>query len=823
MLLIAIALLTVIDAKVEYSKDGDFMIGAILPLTTDCTTVDAKGVALAEAIVYGFDKISRDSDFQAFNQATSLGYEIRDNCGKAENTRKHALDITTANSKAGGKDIKVVISAFTNEDINAISILKAGGITQVSYSADNARLKKEKGTAYPITDLISVYPTFSKKILVAADIAKTFQFDYVYGIANDNVAGSKALDELDSALQSENICLSKFLVSDASKVSGVVDQVVANPKIRVVVVHCSESVEMELYKEMSSRNITDVIIITTQNFKSDQGPLKPYQGIADGMLDIYSKEDNTAFESYMRSRDLPFRNRPWLQTLFTSLGGNQSCLTDTDSPECLKVSDEVRLSLEDTADETVFAHQAVLAAAFALKKSKADGTTILDAIAGLHIDIASLALNPLVIGQDLTAERSKFAIGNYRLAGGSLSTKWIGLWDEKNQMGPALNMRKKEVVWKNGIKSTPLSVCSESCLPGSSRSFTGDNKCCWTCVKCADSTASNATNADSCATCPAFTVIKPDQTGCEVYKLLSFQWFGVVGAIIIVLMIVGVILVFFGLAVFSQHSHHELVINSGYSSLSLFLLSLLILIFAPIPLLMESPTVSACFAYTVMFNLGISIVIGILISRSAKVNSLFDDNGELARGSLGPFPRTLCVVLVVVLQLIVTFVAYRLDNLRTLHNETEAWNERYNECATWASGTFWAGFTFNILASVVGNSLSCSSIQMEENCYELKYVLISYLMFYLFGIIELVIFFRCNDEYLAGGQAVNAILFALAFYFAYAWPKIYAILFRSKGDKVLPDDPESDDGSSVRNTAISAAAGFKGQGIVGISIREEEA
>ena len=43
----------------------------------------------------------------------------------------------------------------------------------------------------------------------------------------------------------------------------------------------------------------------------------------------------------------------------------------------------------------------------------------------------------------------------------------------------------------------------------------------------------------------------------------------------------------------------------------------------------------ACSAYIFMFNMGVSVVLGVLMSRSAWLNGFFDENGELTKGTLG--------------------------------------------------------------------------------------------------------------------------------------------------------------------------------------------
>jgi len=814
--------------SVTYRADGDFVIGAILPLTKPgCVDADPEGAALAEAIVHGVDQVKTESDFSDLRAKGSIGYDIRDNCGDADTTRDHAHAIAREalaykKSKSGAKPADVVISAFTNADISAVTALDGEEIlAAASYSAANARLVKTAANENKIGKLVSAYPEESKKILAVAEIAKEFDFKYVYGVADDNVEGRAAMATLDAKLSAAGICM-EDLYGD---VDAIVAEIGSNPLINVVVVHVDDATETALYTALGKANLTDLTIITTQGYNNDLSSLKGEEDVVDGGLDIFYNRKSTTFADYMQARTLPYTGRAWLQALFTGSGGNASCLTPGGSGAaiCTAAKDAVRAGLVDNANDAEYAYHAVLGLAYAQMKASASGEGFLDVVKGLNVEVAALAMDPLVFNEELSATINKFVIKNLQIgAGGKLTNKYMGLWDETTMTG-ALNMMKGKISWSGGAKETPESVCSATCAPGSLRKFT-DGECCWQCQRCPNGTVSDTSNAKECSTCPEGTVVRPDQSGCKKYSLRYFEWFGGPGAVVIVLMIIGVALVLFGLGVFSQNSHHELVLNANYNSLCLFLLAVLILIFAPVPLLVKVPTASACSVYIFLFNVGTSIALGILTSRSAWLNGFFDDNGELTKGTLGRYPRSTVVVAVTVLQVIIMIIAFNMESILTLHNLTDQWDVRYHECSTWASSTFWAGFVFNILVSVVGNSMSCSSIDMEKDAFELKYILLGHLMFYLWGICELVVFFRCNDEHLAGGQAIVCLLLAISLFFVYAWPKIYAILFNSKGGKLIPQEEEEEDEENVitEASAVSSKAGFTGQGIVSVKIREED-
>ena len=809
--------------------DADFMIGAILPLTkAGCKDVNPEGAALAEAIVHGVDRVKTESDFADLIEKNKIGYDIRDNCGDPDKTRTHAHDIAKEaldykEAKSGPKPVDIVISAFTNDDVASLAALQGPEIlAAVSYSADNARLVKTKD-AEQIGKLVSAYPEESKKILAVADIIEEFDFKYVYAVAEDDVEGDAAIAMLEANLADDGVCMEEL----EGDYGDMIKQMNAKQLVDVIVVHLPEEKELAFYQAMEDANETDYTIITTQGFNNDISDLNEVSLVVDGGLDIFYDRKSKTFTDYLQARTLPYKGRDWLQAAFLGFGGNETCLTAAGSgdAQCSAAKDQVRAALVAGASDAEYAYQAVLGMAYAQMKALESGEDFLEVVKGLSVEIAVLAMDPVRYSEDLSASINNFVVKNLQMKDNKLVNKYMGMWNEANLENDqdALSMRKADIRWSAGEKVTPESVCSATCAPGSLRKFT-TGECCWACDRCPNATASNVSNAKSCSACPEGTVVRPDQSGCKAYSLQYFEWFGGAGAVVIVLMIIGVALVLFGLGVFSQNSQHEVVINANYNSLCFFLLAILLLIFAPVPLLVKVPSGGSCSAYILMFNIAIAIVLGVLMSRSAAVNGLFDESGELAKGTLGRYPRTTIVVGVTVLQLIVLIIAFSMETVLTLHNLTDVWDERYHECSSWASSTFWAGFVVNIVVSVVGNSLSCSSIDMEANVYELKYVLLGHLMFYMWGLVELIVFFRCNDEHLAGGQAIVALLMAISFFFVYAWPKMFAILFQSKGGKLIPQEEEEEDeeqGVITEATAVSSKAGFTGQGIVSVKIREE--
>ena len=776
------------------------------------------GVALTEAIANAVERVTKDTNFTTLVATKSIGYDIRDSCGDP-NTAKSAIynmNMEKTNYKINTSDPNpsdIVISSFTNSEVNLLNLLNIEDTPQLSFDKKNARLRKTNDIrATSVKNLISVYPESTMKILALVDIIKSFGFEHVYSIASNTFQGQLGVKTLVDELERSNICKSDQLYINNNKdVVSALKIIVANPLIKAVVVHCNKDAEIELYKQAQIHNVTDRIFLSTQNWHDSQADIKPYAAVVEGMVFVKTIQENDGFKTYLKQLARPYTDKPWLDKLYETVAN--------------KDETEVIVQLVKYNDITSYAFDGVYAVAYALKSklSSKDPQSLLDSFKGLkflnHVNGVDIKFT-----EHLTTIATKFELYNTHgdTEDGFKSLR-LGKWNSDSPP-PFLKIDNSKISFKNGSKEKPISVCSELCKMGYQRVYNND-KCCWVCEKCPESTVSNITNANVCVSCPEGHVAKPDQTECVRYKLERFHLFGGAGAFLIFLIVIGACLCLFGLGIISQNSDHELVKAIGYKMLVYYILGCLICFISPIPLLV-GPTVTSCSVYIAIFNIGLTIPFSVLIARSALINSYYDQEGKTSRQGICSFPRAIAISVILLIQILILIVGIAVDPPLTMHNLTDAWNVRYFECSSWASYVFWISFGYNIALSIVGNFLSCSSTKMEENCEELKYILITYCIFYLLGLTEICIFYRAHDDELAGGQGYMCVLFGLGFFMCFIWPKIYIILFRSKEDhktinrEALMRDHEHDHDIHM-TTAIHAATGFRGRGVVQMKIKEE--
>lgn len=345
--------------------------------------------------------------------------------------------------------------------------------------------------------------------------------------------------------------------------------------------------------------------------------------------------------------------------------------------------------------------------------------------------------------------------------------------------------------------------------------------CTFACVRCPPKSMTNSTDAIECMNCTKGYVSNPQRTLCSPYQKRSYNLARPMGIIYFILMVSVIVLILVAFVIFTKNREHELVLLSGYEGLCLFLFGCLVIVVSPIPLLME-PIQKVCCIYVVAFNVGLTLIFSVLVTRSSCVSSFYNEENEVVKSGLGSSPRIIVCTLILLVQIVILAVGFTVSPLETLVIETSQWNYGYWECSIWASYVFWIGFFYNILLSCVGNFMSCSSTKMDDICEELKYVILSYLLFYLLALIEVILFFRARNEALAEGQAIMCVLYALSFLVFYVKPKIHVILYRTQEDgKTIKGNLHVNDNEAAVTSLIHAKGGYQHR-VVAMKVRDAD-
>jgi len=813
------------------------MIGGLIPLSEDCSAkskVDKAGIAVVEAIDFALTRMATDTDFNSLK--TTIGYDIHDTCNDAAKQKDlaYVFSVEKSNKQITGnasiKTAEIIMAPFEKDSLKALKILNIEEIPQISYSAKNARLIQDGSVPdEDITLLASTFPDQTNKVRAVSDIVSNYKFAHVYIIGSDDAYGKSGVSVLSDLLAKGGVCSADAMsINGADSIKAALDTIQKNPRIKVVVLHCSDH-DAAIFEEAKKRNMTDFVFITTYDWKMKSEKLLSFGDVVDGLIFVNSIISSTnPFNNHIQALKRPYKKKKWLEKLFVELGGNtKNCYNLVQSKENKKCNDaDVSLKeiLKQEANNAQYAIDAVYALANAVMKK--GNKTLVESLTKQDEFTDQYTKNRVNFNGGMASQSYKYELQNVR-KNEEPKIKRIGEWNLKSD-DEVLEISQPEVRWKEGDKTTPISQCNDDCGLGTYRTYLTSKKCCWTCKQCPEGLASNVTNAAECFECPFGYTANPDQKSCEKYKIKHFHWFDAMGQFMIFLMVFGVCVAMFSLGILSQNSEHAVVKAAGYKCMCLFILGAVLCFLSPIPLLV-TPTVQTCSSYIGLFNVALTIPIAVLISKSAIITeNYFDEEGDCIKPTLGPRPRAVVILIVVAIQLIIVITGAFIDPPLTLHNDIPGiWNEKFAECSCYLNFTFWIAFGYNIAISVICQFLSCGSTKCDDNFGELRSIISTLLWFYLAVLIEISLIYREVNKRLAEAQAVMCVIFGFFFLLNFAVPKVYTILFKTKPDgTVIEDDPRRslliEEKDHVHPTAIHAADGFKNHGIIQMRINEED-
>ncbi|KAG2462797.1 CASR protein, partial [Polypterus senegalus] len=100
-------------------------------------------------------------------------------------------------------------------------------------------------------------------------------------------------------------------------------------------------------------------------------------------------------------------------------------------------------------------------------------------------------------------------------AGGYVKIQTIGSFDQSSTHGKGLFLNESNIQWNFDSGQVPVSVCSNSCQPGTRKAFRkGEPICCFDCIPCADGEISTHTDSIECIQCPHDQWSNPGRNCC---------------------------------------------------------------------------------------------------------------------------------------------------------------------------------------------------------------------------------------------------------------------------------------------------------------------
>uniref|UniRef100_A0A8C5M891 G-protein coupled receptors family 3 profile domain-containing protein n=1 Tax=Leptobrachium leishanense TaxID=445787 RepID=A0A8C5M891_9ANUR len=214
---------------------------------------------------------------------------------------------------------------------------------------------------------------------------------------------------------------------------------------------------------------------------------------------------------------------------------------------------------------------------------------------------------------------ASYHIMNVQIRNDHFNLVKVGTYDPDTRQGDSISLNITAIAWGKNYDNVPLSVCSNSCLPGYRMSGRqGQPICCFDCVPCSVGEIANKSGASDCYKCPIDQWPNEDRRRCvlKVVEFLSFQ--EPLGIVLVIMITVFSLLTLWTLIIFIKHRETP-IIKATNRELSYILLVSLILCFLCCLVFINRPSTFTCIVRQTFFSIVFSISISSVLARTLMV------------------------------------------------------------------------------------------------------------------------------------------------------------------------------------------------------------
>ncbi|XP_058490293.1 extracellular calcium-sensing receptor-like [Solea solea] len=725
------------------------------PSPLECTSLNFRGFQFAQAMRFAIEEINNSTDLLP---AISLGYKFFDTCSSVARGVRAALalangdEVTSAPSKTPCARPAQVL-AIMGETSSSLSmpiatVIGPFHIPMISHFATCACLSDK--TKYP--SFLRTIPSDYYQSRALAQLVKHFGWTWVGAIRTNDDYGNNGMAIFSETAQQLGICLeysvSVFRTDPPDKIQKVIDIIKASTS--QVIVAFLHHLDMDvLIHELTHHNLTGYQWVGSESWIFDSQIAKLDRNhILDGAIGLSIPRAHVSGmrEFMLDVKPLNSSSTDIFTEFWETLFGckfKQSSLSGSHR-ECSghEVLTGAVNSFTDMSLMPIFnnVYKGVYAVAHALHrvlgcnqtcddKLQPDPFTILQHIKKTHFNTKD---GDEVYFNEDGDPAAKYEIINWQpTRHRTVDFVTAGLYDASLPADKQLNLQSTSLVFAQNSTLVPVSVCSESCPPGTRKVLLkGKPVCCFDCIRCAEGEISNSTDSVSCVRChPDFwsnerrdTCVKKD------IEFLSYE--EIMGALLTTASLSGTCATVLVLLVFFRHRKSPIV-RANNSELSFLLLFSLTLCFLCSLSFIGRPSKWSCMLRHTAFGITFVLCISCILGKTMVVLMAFRATlpGSDVMKWFGPAQQRLSVLAFTLVQVVICVIWLTRSPPFPFKNIQELKGKIILECALGSAVGFWAVLGYIGVLAVLCFVLAFLARKLPDNFNEAKFITFSMLIF----------------------------------------------------------------------------------------------
>ncbi|XP_030257493.1 extracellular calcium-sensing receptor-like [Sparus aurata] len=773
-----------------------------MPEPQKCTgSIDPRELRFSRSMVFAIEEINNSTELLP---GVKLGYQIHDSCASAPLAMHVTFQLSNGldpvfyannNCSQSGMVMAIVGESGSTQSISMSRIIGAFNIPQVSHFSTCACLSDKQ--QYP--SFFRTIPSDQFQSDALAKLVKHFGWTWIGAVRSDSDYGNNGMASFLDAAQKEGICVeyseSFYRTHPRSRIQRVAD--VIRRSTAMVVLAFLASTEMKLLlDELLLEPSPPRQWISSESWITNPDLLKfsicagaigygiqksVIPGLREFLLDL--SPSNVAAS--------PVLTEFWEGAFNCRLGKSAAI----DERVCDGTEDIQTLTSQYTDTSqlriTNMVYKAVYAIAHAIHNEvcqDTNSTAQCDKFTRIESKQVLTQLKKVNFSQngfDVSFDANGDSVARYELLNwqqresGSIEIVTVGHYDASLPEGQKFRINRN-LTWVDGNKHVPVSVCSDSCPPGTRKMLQkGKPICCYDCIPCPEGEISNATDSTDCFPCPKEFWPNAERDTCfpKPVEFLSFD--EVLGIILAAFSVGGACLAIITAAVFFHHRTSPIV-RANNSELSFLLLFSLTLCFLCSLTFIGAPSDWSCMLRHTAFGITFVLCISCVLGKTIVVLMAFKATlpGSNVMKWFGPTQQRMTVVTFTFIQVFICTIWLLLHPPFPMENLTTFKERIILECALGSAIGFWVVLGYIGLLALFCLLLAVLARKLPDNFNEAKLITFSMLIFCAVWITFIPAYVSSPGKFTVAVEIFAILASSFGLILCIFAPKCYIILFK---------------------------------------------